>query len=71
MSHRKLGQLFKTKRRERGLTQKELARMVGVSRPSIAGLEKTGRPLRFVSMVGLMAALRVGLPDVERGLGER
>jgi hypothetical protein len=45
--------------------------MVGVSRPSIAGLEKTGRPLRFVSMVGLMAALRVGLPDVERGLGER
>ena len=58
MDHEKLGKLIKERRKERGWTQKEFAKKVGLSRQVISNLEngKLGS-IRFVKIEHILRVL--------------
>ena len=65
---RTVGERIARKRRGRRYSQRKLARLVGVSPPTISALEQHGRG-RVVTLFGVCAALGVTLRIIESGLG--
>ena len=68
-SARALGMLLRDQRRQRGLTQAQLARRAGVSRQWLSGLERgregaeLGRVLRTLASAGIVLRFEERPPD--------
>ena len=66
-----VGELIKRKRKEKGLTQDELAKMLGVSRPAVCQFEKETAHPRFETLQKIADALDVPVYEFSFNEGER
>ncbi|AFL83521.1 putative transcriptional regulator [Belliella baltica DSM 15883] len=62
----KFGNRLKTLRKEKGLSQEELAEKSGLNRPYISGIEQGKRNVSLEVMEKLAEALGVGIEELVR-----
>ena len=62
----KFGQRLKTLRKEKGLSQEELAERSGLNRPYISGIEQGKRNVSLEVMEKLAEALGMGMGELVR-----
>ncbi|MDF9839620.1 MULTISPECIES: helix-turn-helix transcriptional regulator, partial [Paenibacillus] len=64
MYYKIIGQLIKSKREERGMTQEELAIRVHISRPSITNIEAGRHLIRIHYLYQIATSLEVSVHDL-------
>lgn len=65
---REFGARVRERRKERGLSQEELAHKSGMHRTYVSSVERGERNIALVNIVALAAALRVDAGDLVAGL---
>ena len=68
VSKKQVGERLRALRLERGMTQQELAKILGTTQSNVSGLERGTRSLTIHQVVKLANALRTSTDEILRGV---
>ena len=69
--YRRFGRLLARRRKKAGLSQEALAKLVGLSRTSIANVERGRQPVQLHSLYTMSSALAIEITDLLPAMPDR